>query len=227
MWTTRLLILGLVRWLQPVHGYDVLKELTSWNAEDWAKIKPGSVYHGLKKLTTDGCLEVVSTEQVDKRPARTSYRVTAKGETEFQQVLREKLWGIEPVVDPFFVAWSFAPVLGPREAAAMLRNRAALITAQMRQNLAWLDVADSGDPTAGSFIPGHVQEAMRLATDAMRLTVDWCERVAVRAENGELGFDDERGYSEETIEHWRRHIRTLPDPATLRSSLRRGVDEGE
>ncbi|MEV0650383.1 PadR family transcriptional regulator [Phytomonospora sp. NPDC050363] len=214
MWTTRLLILGLVRWLQPVHGYDVLKELTSWNAEDWARVKPGSIYHGLKKLTTDGCLTVVSTEQVDNRPARTSYEITAKGEAEFQQVLRARLWSIEPVVDPFFVAWSFAPVLGARESAAMLRNRAALISAQVRQQRSWLAEALSTDPTAESFIPVHVQEAMRLAADSMQLTVEWCERVAERAENNELGFDENHSYSPETIALWREHIHSMPDPGT-------------
>lgn len=227
MWTTRLLILGLVRWLQPVHGYDVLKELTSWNAEEWARTKPGSIYHGLKKLTADGCLEVVSTEQVDNRPARTTYRVTAKGEAEFQQVLRERLWGIEPVVDPFFVAWSFAPVLGPREAAAMLRNRAALIGAQLRRQRALLDRANSGEPSGESFIPGHVQEALRLVADSMQLSVEWCERVAERAERGELGFEDDHAYSPETIEIWREHIRSMPDPAEVRAGLAKGVDAAE
>lgn len=225
MWTTRLLILGLVRWLQPVHGYEVLKELTSWNAEEWAKTKPGSIYHGLKKLTADGCLEIVSTEQVDKRPARTSYRVTAKGEAEFQQVLREKLWGIEPVVDPFFVAWSFAPVLGRREVAAMLRNRASLVRAQMEQTRAYLGITDSSNPQTETFMPAHVQEAMRLATDAMQLTVEWCEQVAERAERGELGFEEgARDFSPEAAEHWRRHIRSMPDPLARHAE---GVDDGE
>jgi DNA-binding PadR family transcriptional regulator len=33
MSTTRLMILGLVRWMQPVHGYDVKRELESWQAD--------------------------------------------------------------------------------------------------------------------------------------------------------------------------------------------------
>src|SRR5262245_33162828 len=106
MWTSRLLILGLVRWLQPVHGYDVRRELMSWRVDEWGGLKPGSIYHGLKKLAADGCLEIVATEQVDNRPARTTYRITAKGEQEFQSLLREKLWGFERWTDPFFVAWS-------------------------------------------------------------------------------------------------------------------------
>src|SRR5688500_11438635 len=62
--TTRLMILGVVRWLQPVHGYDVRRELLSWQVEDWASIAPGSIYHALRKLTDEGLLEEVATEQV-------------------------------------------------------------------------------------------------------------------------------------------------------------------
>ena len=38
--TTRLMVLGVVRILQPVHGYDVRRELLSWNAENWGHIIP-------------------------------------------------------------------------------------------------------------------------------------------------------------------------------------------
>src|SRR5437899_3730180 len=81
---TRLLILGLVKWLQPVHGYDVRRELLSWNVDEWANIAPGSIYHALRKLTEEGLLEEVATEQVGARPARTTYRVTPAGDDEFE-----------------------------------------------------------------------------------------------------------------------------------------------
>src|SRR5690606_2830766 len=53
---TRMMILGLVRWMQPVHGYDVRRELLSWSADKWANIQPGSIYHALRKLTEEGLL---------------------------------------------------------------------------------------------------------------------------------------------------------------------------
>jgi hypothetical protein len=72
MSTSRLLILGLVKWAQPVHGYDVKRELENWQVEQWATIAPGSIYHGLRKLSQDGLLEEVATERVGSRPARTN-----------------------------------------------------------------------------------------------------------------------------------------------------------
>ena len=38
MSATRLLVLGVVRIFQPVHGYFVRRELLSWRAESWAAI---------------------------------------------------------------------------------------------------------------------------------------------------------------------------------------------
>ena len=72
------MILGLVRWMQPVHGYDVRRELLSWSADEWANVAPGSIYHALRKLAEEGLLEEVATEQVGARPARTTYRITPR-----------------------------------------------------------------------------------------------------------------------------------------------------
>jgi len=44
------MILGLVRWMQPVHGYDVKRELESWQADEWTTIATGSIYHALRKM---------------------------------------------------------------------------------------------------------------------------------------------------------------------------------
>src|SRR5690606_27409964 len=54
MSTTRLMILGLVKWMQPVHGYDVRRELESWRVDEWTNIAPGSIYHGLRRLAEEG-----------------------------------------------------------------------------------------------------------------------------------------------------------------------------
>ncbi len=87
-----MMILGLVKLMQPVHGYDVRRELLSWNADEWANVAPGSIYHALRKLTEEGLLEEVATEQVGARPARTTYRTTAKGDSEFEDLLRDYWW---------------------------------------------------------------------------------------------------------------------------------------
>ncbi len=147
------MILGLVRWTQPVHGYDVRRELLSWSADRWANVQPGSIYHALRKLTEDGLLREVATEQVGARPARTTYEITPKGEEEFQNLLRGAWWTVEGSVDPFFAAFSFLPALSREEAAAALRNRARMLHAA---NESLRAAMESGWMSAGSGKPPHV-----------------------------------------------------------------------
>ncbi|MEE3919670.1 PadR family transcriptional regulator [Micromonospora sp. BRA006-A] len=106
-----MMILGLVRWMQPVHGYDVRRELLSWSADKWANVQPGSIYHALRKLTDEGLLRTVSVEQVGARPARTTYEVTPKGEDEFETLLRAQWWQVQETPDPFVAAFSFLPAM--------------------------------------------------------------------------------------------------------------------
>lgn len=70
---TRMMILGVISASQPVHGYDVRRELWGWRADEWATIHPGSIYHALKRLTREGLLREVSPSGSAPRPARTSY----------------------------------------------------------------------------------------------------------------------------------------------------------
>jgi DNA-binding PadR family transcriptional regulator len=89
MSTTRLLLLGAVRIFQPVHGYLLRRELLSWQVDDWAHVKPGSIYSGLRTLTAHALLQEVPGDQV-------SYRLTPDGEVEYQRLLRLALRQPEP-----------------------------------------------------------------------------------------------------------------------------------
>ena len=179
MSTTRLMILGLVYWRQPVHGYEVRRELESWHADEWANIAPGSIYHALRKLAEEGLLEEVATERVGARPARTTYRITAKGETEFTQLLWRYWWEYQPPIDPFLAGFAFLPHLPRVEAVAALRNRARMLRAMVEMRQVAL---------ATEFMrqlkPAHVAWQFELLIDRMTVEIAWCERVAARLEAG-------------------------------------------
>src|SRR5436305_8885656 len=123
MSSTRLLVLGVVRIFEPVHGYDVRRELLSWRVDQWANVAPGSIYNALKSMTRDALLEIVGTDQVGGRPERTTYRLTNEGENEFQALLREALWHVRPAVDPLMPALCFMPVLKREELGGARKHR--------------------------------------------------------------------------------------------------------
>ena len=75
MAVTRVLVLGVLL-KQPMHGYEVRRELESWNAEQWANIAYGSIYFSLTKMAEEGLVEVFSTDDRGNRPARTVYAIT-------------------------------------------------------------------------------------------------------------------------------------------------------
>lgn len=173
------MILGLVRWMQPVHGYDVRRELLSWQAEEWASIAPGSIYHALRKLAAEGLLEVVATEQVGSRPARTTYRITPKGELEFEELLRRYWWEYRMPVDPFQAGFSFLPALPRTEAAAALRNRARVLRASVESQRFAL-----ASQWMAQTKPVHVAWVFELNVARMEAEIAWCERIAERIEGG-------------------------------------------
>jgi len=194
-----MMILGLVKWMQPVHGYDVRRELLSWEADKWANVAPGSIYHALRKLTDEGMLREVSTEQVGSRPARTTYEITPKGDRAFETLLRGHWWGLEQPADPFMAAFSFLPALPREEAASALRNRARLLSAindklRSAMGLDWVQ----GKPI-------HVTWMWELGIARAEAEIAWCERIAKLIESGvsyvPTTVEDADGWSE-----WRERV---------------------
>ncbi|MCA2219328.1 PadR family transcriptional regulator [Wangella sp. NEAU-J3] len=181
-----MMILGVVQWMQPVHGYDVRRELLNWDADKWANVKPGSIYHALRKLTEEELLREVATEQVGARPARTTYEITAKGAEEFMTLLRGNWWHLSTPPDPFMAAFSFLPVLPRPEASAALRSRAA----QLQAGVERLREAQKADWFQTK--PTFVSWMWELTIERSEAEIRWCERTAARIESDEpyLPTDD-------------------------------------
>jgi DNA-binding PadR family transcriptional regulator len=185
--STRLLVLGAVRIFQPVHGYFVRRELLSWRAEHWANVNPGSIYSALKTLTRDGFLEEVSTETTGTAPARTRYRLTGDGETEFFALLREALWRVGDG-DPsrLFTAISLMWTLSRDEVIAALESRIAQLDAQRRElpftHASLMEARDK---------PRHIGEMTHLTEALVNAERDWAAACLERVRDGAYVFEGE------------------------------------
>ena len=181
MSATRLLILGALRARQPAHGYEVRRELETWGAENWANVAYGSIYHALKKMSEEGLVEPVDTEQqAGNRPAKTTYAVTERGEDEFQRLLREYWWEYKPAIDPFQAALAFMDDLPHEELLAALRYRASLY----RSTVEGSKYGTVAKEMAGA--PRHVAENLRLAAAQSEAAARWAEEAIAKVERGEL-----------------------------------------
>ncbi|THF83442.1 PadR family transcriptional regulator [Cohnella fermenti] len=92
MSAARLLVLGALARRGIAHGYGVHQDLVSWRADTWTSVKPGSIYHALEKLASQGLIEPSSSEDSTKLgPARTEYAITEEGRQEFIRLLEAAL----------------------------------------------------------------------------------------------------------------------------------------
>lgn len=181
MSATRLLVLGALRFMQPTHGYEVRRELESWHAEEWANIAYGSIYFALNKLADEGLVAVTATDQVGKRPARTTYVMTEAGEAEFQRLLREYWWEFKPTISPFRIALAFMDKLAPEELVAALNHRAAII----RSGVAGLEEA-IGTIALEPDKPRHVAEIFHLLIGGFEAEQRWIAQALAKIERGDL-----------------------------------------
>lgn len=184
--STRLLVLGIVRMLQPVHGYDVRRELLSWRADEWANVAPGSVYGALKTLERDQWIEVVDTAQKGARPARTVYQVTQEGEKEYHGLLRDSLWEAKAPPHPLLPALSQLPFTDRTDVIAALKARAHRLEGEimlLRRHVERIE-AGSGDPRTAE--PHHVADMERLILNLSETEREWTQTLIQRIKSGDL-----------------------------------------
>jgi DNA-binding PadR family transcriptional regulator len=183
--TTRMLVLGVIRIFQPVHGYEVRRELMSWRVDEWASIAPGSIYNALKTLTREQMIEVTGTEQVGSRPERTSYRLTPRGTQELSDLLRDTLWNLVMPQDPLVAALSLMAFVKRDELIAALEARTQLI----KGGLAHAEYAIAAVDDVET--PAHVREMLRLINARVGAELEWSAAFIKRLRAGEYRTADD------------------------------------
>src|ERR1041384_1336086 len=89
--TTRLLVLGAVSIFGPANGYQLRRELLSWEVERWAHLNPGSIYSMLGTLEKQGAIERHDLTMDDAGRPVAVYTTTDAGEAEFVRLLTEAI----------------------------------------------------------------------------------------------------------------------------------------
>jgi DNA-binding PadR family transcriptional regulator len=190
MSATRLLVLGAVRILQPAHGYLVMRELATWKVDEWAKLKPGSIYNALRSLTKAGLLEEERAEGERSGAGggnKAVYRLTHDGEAEFERLVRQAIWQLHPWEPEVLSAGvSFWSVLSREEILEALEARRAQLVAWLSSNRYAEDSITRSPST-----PQHVAEHFKLAGARMQGELDWTEGVARRVKDGAYVFRGE------------------------------------
>jgi DNA-binding PadR family transcriptional regulator len=195
MSATRLLVLGVIRIMQPVHGYDVRRELLSWRMEELANVKPGSIYSAIRTLERDGCIAVHSRASEDSRPERTSYVMTGEGEQEFETLLQQTWWNVTMAVEPLAPALCLMPFMRRDELIAALKSRISQLQATVISTSFIRDSIHDGANGADGLIPEHVREILDFVTGRTKAEIEWARTLQRRLRDGAYCFTGEEGFA--------------------------------
>jgi DNA-binding PadR family transcriptional regulator len=199
MSSTRLLVLGVVRFMQPVHGYDVRREIVSWRVEQSTNVKAGSIYSALKTLEKDGLIEVTGKMRAGGKPERTQYVLTPEGEKEFTVLLREAWWRVEQPAEPLVAALSMMRYLPRAELISAVRSRIAQLRSQADEIRYVHASIKDGDTGAEGGIPEHVREMLDLLLSRATGEIEWSRTFIRHLKEGRYTFPGEPGHPEPGI----------------------------
>jgi DNA-binding PadR family transcriptional regulator len=116
-----------------MHPYEMAATLKQRGKEQSIKLRYGSLYTVIGQLEREGFIESAGTDREGGRPERTTYRLTAAGETEMSSWLRSLV--SEPVKEypQFEAALSLLPALPPQDVQALLAERLGRLEDQERR----------------------------------------------------------------------------------------------
>ena len=179
---TRLLLLGAVSIFEPVNGYQIRRELLSWNVEDWANIRPGSIYNGLATLAQRG--ELVRHDLRDGARDVAVYELSEAGRAEFQRLLDAAVTEVRPTAPlAFQTAMSMLPMA--------TRDRAVTLLTTRLDNLDRLASEGREKAALAEQAPPHVRELVDYWDRMGRTEREWLVALIDQVQQGAMTFHGE------------------------------------
>lgn len=153
--STRLVILGLLQ-ERALYGYEI-KQIIEEHMGDWTSIAFGSIYFALAKLTEEGFIEKVATEQEGNRPSRSVYQINKAGRVEFQRLLREIWHDTTQRTFDFDIGLFFSRALPQEEIRDGLNRRIVELEAALQHLATHQTEQEAGIPPIAHAIFGHTR----------------------------------------------------------------------
>jgi DNA-binding PadR family transcriptional regulator len=115
-----------------MHPYEIKSKTVERGHDRVVKLKGGSVYDAIERLTKEGLIRPVETSREGRRPERTVYEITGSGR-ELHKAWLEELLSVPVHEYPLFAAGlSWIVTIEDREQAIeLLKTRIAAVEAEM------------------------------------------------------------------------------------------------
>lgn len=186
-YAVRLFILGALARRGPMHGHEMRRAAQIDRTDMWTELNPGSIYGAITRMSHDGVIEALRSEQDGNRPVRTIYGITEAGQQELK-VQRDKLLAdtrLRP--DPVDLALQYTADLPAGRLRELIERRRAAFASELDE---WREL----ERTAAPYLEGleKLTFAHRLAR--LETEVSWHDDLlAALAEDDEPAPDTQRG----------------------------------
>ena len=180
---TRLLVLGAVTLFEPVNGYQIRRELMSWEVDRWAHIYPGSIYSMLTTLAKEGHVDHHQVRDGHREVA--VYTTTEAGRDELETLFARAMETVE-VLDPLplHTALSMCSMFPRQAVLSHLRRRSEALEAElaaMREKLGAVQAT----------APPHVARTLDLQISVAEVERAWVCDLREEIGSGGLAFAGE------------------------------------
>jgi DNA-binding PadR family transcriptional regulator len=116
-----------------MHPYEVAQTLRFRAKHESVRLNYGSLYSVVEALERKGLVGALETVREGRRPERTVYQITGDGEVELVDWLSELVASPTKEYLNFEAALSFIAVLGPDDAAMLLKQRIQVLEIKLAQ----------------------------------------------------------------------------------------------
>jgi len=118
---------------RPMHPYEMQKVLKQRHKDEILGLKPGSLYHAIHRLESDGHIAAKQTGREGRRPERTIYEITEDGRKTLFERLKHLISTPRPEPSVFLASLSFLVYLSPQQAIEQLRQRTVSLDRDIEQ----------------------------------------------------------------------------------------------
>jgi DNA-binding PadR family transcriptional regulator len=169
-----------------MHPYEMTQIMRERRVDYRVKLRPGSLYHTVERLESQGIIEIVDTQRQGRRPERTVYGLTEQGRDVFVEQARAMLGTPAQEYPQYPVALSAASELDQDDAVEQLKMRVVTLRAQIAADQVVIDhVLTRQLPTMYWIDYAYVHHQRQSE-------LDWTEKLIEDLESGRITWPDSK-----------------------------------
>jgi DNA-binding PadR family transcriptional regulator len=169
-------VLSLLR-ERPMHGYQMFQTIVARHADRVVKVRPGSLYHVVDRLTEEKLIRRAATGRDGKRPERVIYEITDAGAEALGERVRELIATPVHEFPQFVAALAEVDTLDRDAAANAVDDRVGALEARAAEMMAL---------RGANVTPAAYQLALDYLLATMQAEISWLQGFAGSLRSDEL-----------------------------------------